>query len=42
MKLQDRLCEVSDQVQDKISNQIFKNDFFKMIQEFLSKNKTIK
>jgi len=28
MKLQDRLCEVSDQVQDKISNQMFKNDFF--------------
>jgi hypothetical protein len=23
----DRLCEVSDQVQDKISNQMFKNDF---------------
>jgi hypothetical protein len=22
-----RLCEVSDQVQDKISNQMFKNDF---------------
>jgi len=22
-----RLCEVSDQVQDKISNQFFKNDF---------------
>jgi len=27
------LCEISDQVQDKISNQMFKNDT--MIQEFL-------
>jgi hypothetical protein len=32
-----RLCEVWDQVQDKISNQMFKND---LTQEFLSENKS--
>jgi hypothetical protein len=31
-----RLCEVSDQVQDKISNQMN----YKMTQKFLSKNKS--
>jgi hypothetical protein len=35
-----RLCEVSDQVLDKISNQLFKNVISKITLEFLSKNKS--